>query len=1147
MIKDWLVLGSVAFSVGFGLSLPFTKDVRQSLLAGATTVPAASAGVWAVTQWRKSTIAAAFSSLQSEVQTLEDQRRELQRSLEQTQQQATLVESDLQTQQQVQQQLEQTTTTLESRKQELEEDTYRLQKWLEELRTQEIGLNRSLSQFAIDVERSRNQQQHLQAQLSELELQRSQQDSTRQQIDQELANLNRDHELAEGRYQSLQAQLQVLVDQKQEAEQTLADARDYKQNLEAELQQIQPEITGLRQQRDTLAQEIATLDNQQYQLEEDAERSQQLLEALRAQEEQLNQALARLVIDIEQHRTEKQQIQAQLDELGQQLYQRNDEKERAAQELDDLKREYAQLESQRHLLQVQLQTLIDRRSGTQQTLTDLDDRKQQLETTLQQLQPEVLDLRQQRDALNEEITTLSFKVGELTEALPDMQDVLEDVSQQSVTDLELDIVRSDIPKVVHSLELDQAEFDPPTTIADFRLANSDHTRWLWEEVIEPRLRHRPFLGSVSLPKFQSDAVWGSEDIIDIVAQNLRRQGENNIEYNTLLERFGDFEQNWLKILTFALSEYAYYAEENIGFWKGVCDRFQLTYQGDQQMPIPALRDLAKEGIDLLQLPKAVGGYSIVSTLWLQNGIPRHNLNHFAELVALLVGQWGWQYIANAETSLLASELLSLCRQRFPGRTVLIRFLEASCSSGTEPITGKLLQSIANVALALHSQKLRPDEVLLNAERREAFLTELPRSNFFLRDWEAFVEILASEPKHIRKYEVRRGEESLLLKLDVDDLLIQLVLPEQRLADLDWIEGSCVIPDAGWEGYISDSGEIEIEEQIETVNEICENWCWQLLDSDENCLHEWHLEGVTPEFPCLIFDAWTGERIFAEPNITGSSEIIYFTTKADRIEASPDIDLVDADIPCSLTGWHGQRFRLNTQSTTIRFRFSEQTIELRWSAIEHSPTLKGLKLKGTKPKFLKAPTLWYPPSLNDVRLNLDIQDLGNNACLTDPQQVVSIPLSIAWSGIRLDQWITKPGNYEVHLKTDESEWTERFEIECEYHVNAEDYAFFGDLDFIDETGQSIPLPIVLQDANKFWQKTITITGLWTLENIGLLLTDGKHQVSRTVQANAHGCLTLELATLHDVLPLSNRYTITYQRFGQSVQTLIELSLEANDVD
>lgn len=991
MIKDWLILGSVAFSVGFGLSLPLTKDVRQSLLAGATTVPAAGAGVWSVTQRRKSTIAAAFSALQSEVHTLEHQRQELARSLQETKLQTEQLKADVQTQQYAKQQLEQETTALESQKRQFDEETYRLQKWLEELRQQETKLNGSLSQLAVDLEHRQTEGQHLQAQVSELELQLSQQNQAKQQIDRELADLKRDREQAEAVYQSLQAQLRGLDAQKQEAERTLVDLHDRKQTLEATLQELQPEVFDLQQQRETIA-------------------------ALPVQDEEQSEA------------RQSEQVEPVLDE-----------------------------------------------------------------------------------------------------SVPIIRDR----------------TRSEAPQIVQALELVQQEFDPPTTIADFRFANSEHTRWLWEEVIEPRWLHRPFLGSVSLPKSQTDGIWGSEDIVDIIGHNLRRQGENHLEYDKLLDRFGDSEQNWLKIFTFALSEYAYYAEGNAGFWKGLCDRLGLTYRSDRQSPIPTLRDLAREGIDLLQLPKAVGGYPIVSTLWLQNGIPRHNLNHFAELVAVLVGQFGWQYLANSEPTLLAHELLSLCQRRFPGRTVLMRFLEASCSRETEPITGKLLQSIANVALALQGQQLRPDEILLNAERREEFLTKLPRSNFFLRDWEAFLEILASEPKQVRKHEVKRGQKPLLLQLDIDDLLIQIVLPGQRLSDTNWIAGSCLIPEANWEGYISDAGEIEVEDLCETVNEHCESWCWQLLDSDENCLHEWYLEGVTLEFPCLMFDAWTGDRIFANPDITGSSEIIYFTAKTDQIEASPDIEIIESNIPCSITGWQGQRFQLNTQSATLKFKFGEQSIDLRWNAIEYAPTLKGLKLKGNKPKFFNVPTLWYPPSLNDVRLNLDIQDLANNVCLTEPQQVVPISPSTSWRAIALEQWITQPGNYEVQLKNADNEWKERFQIDAKYRVSADAAGFFDCLEVVDEAGQ--PLPTVLHNTSEFWRKTIRITGLWTLEEIMVTLTDGENPVFRTVQADASGCLMLEMTAFYDVLPPANRYEIAYQRFGQPAQPLIELNLEANDVD
>ncbi len=161
----------------------------------------------------------------------------------------------------------------------------------------------------------------------------------------------------------------------------------------------------------------------------------------------------------------------------------------------------------------------------------------------------------------------------------------------------------------------------------FNFSQPRHTKHIWQKISSCWSHHnRPegqrFLGSIQISRK------ATEQVLDVVGYNLRNL--DTVTHNKLYERFDEPEQNWLKILTFALSEYAYYySSVTERFWHGLCEKLKLPYsQGKEN----TFRKIVGEGFDLLGIVQAKGGYRYVSTLWLQSGIPQQNLTHFSQLV-----------------------------------------------------------------------------------------------------------------------------------------------------------------------------------------------------------------------------------------------------------------------------------------------------------------------------------------------------------------------------------------------------------------------------------------------------------------------------------------------------------------------------------
>lgn len=263
----------------------------------------------------------------------------------------------------------------------------------------------------------------------------------------------------------------------------------------------------------------------------------------------------------------------------------------------------------------------------------------------------------------------------------------------------------------------------------FNFSIPRQTQHLWQTISSHWSHYnRPdkqrFLGSIQISQKATDQV------LDVVGYNLSNL--STVTYNKLYERFDEPEHNWLKILTFALSEYAYYyssVEEK--FWYGFCQKLQLSCNQSLEK---TLRRIVGDGFDLLGLVKAKGGYPYVSTLWLQSGIPQQNLNHFAHLVQEFSNEYGWWEIAHSSCEDISEELFDFCHEKHPQWTTLIHFLKSSCpqkeNEEVEPISGQLLQGIAIIAVELERQGTLP-EALKDDNEREKLLRNYYLPNNFL--------------------------------------------------------------------------------------------------------------------------------------------------------------------------------------------------------------------------------------------------------------------------------------------------------------------------------------------------------------------------------------------------------------------------------
>ncbi len=697
---------------------------------------------------------------------------------------------------------------------------------------------------------------------------------------------------------------------------------------------------------------------------------------------------------------------------------------------------------------------------------------------------------------------------------------------------------------------------------DFDFTSSKDAHTLWEEIILRGWRQatlpegKRFLGSLVIERDTSN------QLLRIVGENLRShlRREGNITYSSLCTSF-DVRRNWVKIITAALSEYAYYySSSEQGFWEGfcACQYVNFHYSQSDQSVANTLREISRQGSNLLGLVKARrrSGIAHVSTLWLQSGIPQRNLHHFAGLVQEIASEYGWWELSHTNERLLSQELLDFCIERHPQWRNLIRFLEVSWSDieKVEPISGQLVQGIASVAIELERNQESP-EILRDANQRESRLSNyyLPK-HFFLRDWDNLIQVLTHtqhpNSSYLRTITPRKKPLSMLLDV-FDTGNIQLVLPEQNLREPTWsaLLGSyCHIPDflarSIWQGNIpcSNSGFLNIPERIINIRNIETQWRLRLLDHNNCELVTWTQEGITDALPCLIFDANIGTHISLDatnPVISKTNEIICFIPRDVRLQLNNEIDILSSYVPCSISGWYGLHIQLLSHSSEVIFIRSGQypQVTIRWQISDNQqPVLRGLKIKGRKEVYLEAPTLWHPPTSQNLSFNISVENLTSQEITA--RTSVEILASDHWQIISLEQMISTSGKYLVRFWNENLRYSYNFELKS-LHLMSE-ASSFADLQVFNGQGDIVKsLPIQCDRLEQFWAKTIRIQGLWSLEKITLTLFNGESRISHVIYADRSGTAMISLATLHGKLSDSDWFALDFQQSGMEMQRLVEL--------
>lgn len=919
-------------------------------------------------------------------------------------------------------------------------------------------------------------------------------------------------------------------------------------DLEKRLNELNKEIAGLEKQ-------IAEREKEKKELESTIPQLNGELEKLRSDKKAIELEIAELTAEKQKLSNDLTELQSRRENLIEAIGNLEARERELNERISDLKGQENALEENIDRLQRERQELVTAIATSRDELHGLNEAIDHLESRSNSLRERVTELEKQKDNL-EEIQQQIYKLTENVDRLEIQKQGL-----QTTID-ELEKKKQELEPKSFDPEPDlpsESDIDPIPDLIIISYPERDkvtpyYLQKLWEEGLYPFWYHsnrpsgRRFLGSVPVQQEESDKLY---NILAFKLRNFEAVTYEALDGSLSSYFRGGKDDCWLNIFTFLMSEYAYFhSEENNKFWKGLCDKLQIKHSDNVEKE---LRKIAGEGMKKLGLIQTNNGFRFVSNLWLQSGIPVKNIGHFSQLVQEEADEYGWWEIAHSEPIDIAEQLLSSCQKRHKGWGTLKNFLSTSYSEEEklEPITGELVQGIARIAYILEKEN-RPVHSIQDPHFIEQISREyvLPQS-FFLRDWEQIIKILTPRKDPINTI-VSRRVKSLFLFLDVAYTgNTELILPRQTFdrANLNKYKGSnCYIPEAEWIGEVSIDGKLEIPELSKKIHETDEIREFKLLDRNKKEIYKWPKQGIDNSLPCLIFDAARGTHLpvyLPNPRIVGIEEIICFYPKEITIEFSEEIETIDPYIPCSIQNWRGQQIRLFDRSASIDLTFPDDRPpqKIIWNRdSEYHPALVGTRLMNLKgiDIYLDPPTFWYPPSDRDFTINMVLDNLNERTTIT--RQTYPKQKSSEWYQIPLQEWIIKPdpappalrSRYQVYFEIDYQRWTYQFEIRREYRILETPAIVSPSIEL--RTGESIPY--ICNSSNQFWSKTITIKGLWVLEEIVFLLDNGKESIAYQVQADTSGEVIFNVAVLHDALSPSNYYRLEYQRLGLETRQLLE---------
>ncbi|MBD2343275.1 tellurite resistance TerB C-terminal domain-containing protein [Anabaena subtropica] len=277
IVSNRFILGIVAFSVSFGLSLVPKWDFSQAFFTAVITVIATYAAALFVDKRRRNYELLLLSSLRKRINEMEGLKSRLAREIEQLENNRGLLYAESK---QIQNQiiecrnqrdsLHRDLGNFASQRKQIEAEVHNLKTAIYSLEQNQIELNTSLSTLVTEKRRLESNYHTHRAEITQLQAQISNLQQEKQELESSVTLLGRIKPQLEEKLYELRIAIQDLEVEKNKQNQILLDTSNEQENLAAniiylqiqanerhtELQQLQNEISLLQQERDLLQNQV---------------------------------------------------------------------------------------------------------------------------------------------------------------------------------------------------------------------------------------------------------------------------------------------------------------------------------------------------------------------------------------------------------------------------------------------------------------------------------------------------------------------------------------------------------------------------------------------------------------------------------------------------------------------------------------------------------------------------------------------------------------------------------------------------------------------------------------------------------------------------------------------------------------------------
>lgn len=278
MTKNLLLLGSVAFSVSFTLSLLINRDIKPALISGLITVPATFLGVFIVNGKQRIQKKQTLTALQNQLYQLQRQETQLNQSLraiateEQTKSNINFLKIELNQlyaqiaeQRSYKQQLNQDLITLDEHRNKLEIDSHNLQTQIQSCEQRKRELYEFMQFMNAEKQESEASFHSIQVKLNQLQVEVTERQNQNEELKHSLLVINESKLQLEDTLYNLQIQIQEAELQKIALSASVSaitqEREATKINLEVMqdlLRQLQPQIVEQQNNENKLEQDLIT-------------------------------------------------------------------------------------------------------------------------------------------------------------------------------------------------------------------------------------------------------------------------------------------------------------------------------------------------------------------------------------------------------------------------------------------------------------------------------------------------------------------------------------------------------------------------------------------------------------------------------------------------------------------------------------------------------------------------------------------------------------------------------------------------------------------------------------------------------------------------------------------------------------------------